>query len=79
MNLYGAGAECYVLNMKCSSQAHLVNIWSPVGGAILEGGSNFRKQDLAGGSRPSGTEFVGYAWDPVCFLPVFPHSTSCSL
>jgi hypothetical protein len=43
------GQQCYDLNMKDCLQNHVLNDWSQNGGAILEGGRNFRRWDLAGG------------------------------
>jgi hypothetical protein len=47
----GSGAEWYALNMKCLQDAHLLNIWSPAGGAVWEDCGNFRRWGLAGGIR----------------------------
>jgi hypothetical protein len=46
--------ECYGLNMRCPPQVHVLNAWSPAGGAILEGSGNFRRGCLAKGSRSLG-------------------------
>jgi hypothetical protein len=40
MHLWGAGVACYGLNMKYHLQTHVLNAWSPVGGAILGGSGN---------------------------------------
>lgn len=43
-----------VLNLKCASQAHALNVW-PSSGAVLVGGcGTFKKWGLQGRSRPPG-------------------------
>jgi hypothetical protein len=37
MSLWGPGAECYDLNMKCPPQDLVLNAWSLAGGSSLEG------------------------------------------
>jgi hypothetical protein len=59
---------CYDLNMKCSWQALVLQVWSPAGGAILVGGGNFRRWDLAGRNRPLGSCPWGLHVDPGPFL-----------
>jgi hypothetical protein len=45
MSLWVRGTESFGLNMKCPSQACVLNVWFPavLGGAILEGGAWLRK------------------------------------
>jgi hypothetical protein len=40
--------------MKCPSQSHGLNVWSPDSCATLEGSGNFRRWDLAGERRSLG-------------------------
>jgi hypothetical protein len=61
----------YDLNMKCLPQAHVLH---PLASGTIWGGSgNFRRWDLAGGSRSLGTGHLGMSSPspfplPLCFL-----------
>jgi hypothetical protein len=59
--------QCYSLTVKCPSQAHVLNAWSPAGDATL-GGSVMRW----GGEEIEGSRSLGLQHRPYGLKPLKP-------
>jgi hypothetical protein len=46
--LSGVRGKCYILNVECLPQTHVLKTWSPASDAILGGDGSFRKGGVAG-------------------------------
>lgn len=52
---------CYGLNMKCPSQTHVFDTWSPARGTVLADCESYRREDLGSRSRMLGV-------NPACYF-----------